>query len=180
MKKQLTKMKFKAVLKIVIPILCMPVIIMILVPVELAAKIVVGVLSVILALIYIFSGIFTLANGSKQAREYIKNYPGGAAVLEEEFGKAERFGGLRVGSLHAFADASDGFYIIPFEKIVNMYIRNEGANPAKGRPGYYYFYIECKDIGGWDEKIKVYYISENNAYDALNYIKTLTILQVTV
>ena len=70
-----------------------------------------------------------------------------------------------------FADASDGFYIIPYGKIEEVYVRHEGANPAKGRSGYYYLYIKCGEIGGFDERIKVYYMIESDAYDALSCLE---------
>lgn len=162
-------MKFKAVLKIIIPIALMALIIYMFSREDFETYIVVtvGGLWGIAALIYIVSGILTLKNGPKQAMKYIKNYPGGSDALDAEFEAAEKFGWLRIGHTHAFADASDGFYIIPFEKIENAHVRHEGANPAKGRSGYYYLYIECGEIGGLDERIKVYYISESEAKDAL-------------
>lgn len=173
MKKQFSKMRFKAILKIIIPILFIALLVFLIREEDLETIEIVVVCGLwgIAALIYIISGILTLKNGPKQAMKYIKNYPGGSDALDEEFDAAEKFGWLRVGHSHAFADASDGFYIIPFEKIKNAYVRNEGANPAKGRSGYYYLYIETDGIGGWDEKIKVYYISRSEANDALSCLE---------
>ena len=173
MRKQFFKMKFKAILKIVIPIafLALLVFMMIYEELETVEVVVMSCTWGLLCLIYIISGILTLKNGPKQATVYIRNYPGGGDALDEEFEAAQKFGCLRIGHSHAFADASDGFYIVPFEKIKNAYVRNEGANPAKGRSGYYYLYIECDGIGGWDEKIKVYYISRSESYDALSCLE---------
>lgn len=173
MKKQFFKMRCKAILKIVIPIALMAFLIFMMIreEMEMAPTIVLSVLWGIAALIYIISGVLTLKNGPKQASDYIRNYPGGADALEEEYEAAEKFGWLKIGQAHAFADASDGFYIIPFKKITKAFVRNEGANPAKGRSGYYYLYMKCDGIGGWDEKIKVYYISKREADDALSCLE---------
>ncbi len=169
MRKQFFKMKFKAILKILIPIAFIALLVFMMIYEELEGVevIVMSCTWGLLCLIYIISGILTLKNGPKQATAYIRNYPAGGDALDEEYEAAQKFGWLRVGHSHAFADASDGFYIVPFEKIINAYVRNEGANPAKGRSGYYYLYMKCDGIGGWDEKIKVYYISRSEAYDAL-------------
>ena len=173
MRKQFAKMKFKAVLKIIIPIVLMAFIVFMMLreDFETVEIVVVCGLWGIAALIYIVSGILTLKNGPKQATKYIKNYPGGSEALDEEFEAAEKFGWLKIGSNHVFADASDGFYIIPYEKVENAYVRHEGANPVKGRSGYYYLYIECGEIGGWDSMIKVYYISESEAHEALGCLE---------
>lgn len=173
MKKQFFKMRCKAILKIVIPIALMALLVFMMIreELEMAPTIVLSSLWGIAALIYIISGILTLKNGPKQASDYIRNYPGGAGALEDEYKAAEKFGWLKIGDAHAFVDASDGFYIVPFEKIKNAYVRNEGANPAKGRSGYYYLYMKCDGIGGWDEKIKVYYISQSEANDALSCLE---------
>lgn len=173
MKKQFSKMRFKAILKIVIPILFIALLVFLIRGEDLETVEIVIVCGLwgVAALIYMISGILTLKNGPKQAMKYIKNYPGGSDALDEEFEAAEKFGWLKIGHTHAFADASDGFYIVPFEKIEKAYVRNEGANPAKGRSGYYYLYIECGEIGGLDEKIKVYYIIESEANDALSCLE---------
>lgn len=173
MKKQFFKMRCKAVLKIVIPIALMALIVYMFSTEDLETyvKVIVGGLWGVAALIYIVSGILTLKNGPKQAMKYIKNYPGGDKALTEEFDASEKFGWLNIGHKHVFADASDGFYIIPYEKVERVYVRHEGANPAKGRSGYYYLYIECGEIGGADEKVKVYYMLESEAYDALSCLQ---------
>ena len=173
MRKQFLQMKIKAILKIIIPAALMALIVYMFIREDLETYIavIVGGLWGIAALIYIVSGILTLKNGPKQAMKYIKNYPGGSEVLDQEFEAAEKFGWLKIGSLHIFADASDGFYIIPYEKVEDVYVRHEGYNPAKGRSGYYYLYIKCGEIGGFDEKVKVYYMLEGEAYDALSCLQ---------
>ncbi len=173
MKKQFSKMRFKAILKIIIPLAVMALIVFMMQGenLETVEVVVVGGLWGVVALIYIISGILTLKNGPKQAMKYIKNYPGGREALDEEFEAAEKFGWLKIGPKHAFADASDGFYIIPFEKIKSAFVRHEGANLAKGRSGYYYLYMVCDGIGGWDSMIKVYYISESEAHEALSCLE---------
>ena len=173
MRKQFFKMKFKAILKIVIPIafIALLVFMMIYEEVETVGVVVMSCTWGLVCLIYIISGILTLKNGPKQATEYIRNYPGGGDALDEEYEAAEKFGWLRVGHSHAFADASDGFYILPFEKIETAFVRHEGANPAKGRSGYYYLYIGCDGIGGWDSMIKIYYISKSESQEALSCLE---------
>ena len=173
MKKQFFKMRCKAILKIVLPIALMALIVYMFSTEDLETyvAVIVGGLWGIAALIYIISGILTLKNGPKQAMKYIKNYPGGDKALTEEFDASEKFGWLNIGPKHVFADASDGFYIIPYEKVEDAYVRHEGANPAKGRSGYYYLYIKCGEIGGSDEKVKVYYMLESEAYDALSCLQ---------
>lgn len=44
----------------------------------------------------------------------------------------------------------------------------------KGRPGYYYLYVECGKIGGSDERIKIYYISQSSAYEARDLLMLKT------
>ena len=56
---------------------------------------------------------------------------------------------------------------MPFDKIENVFVCHEGANPLKGRPGYYYLYVRCDGIGGWDSMIKVYFLSRENANEAM-------------
>jgi len=170
MKKQFFWMRFKAILKIIIPIgIAIPV-----VPElfegDLTEAIVICCTMGLAGLIYVISGILTLKNGPKQAMRYIRNYPGGADALDEEFEKGEQYSTARIGHKHLFANASDGFYIIPFEKIENVFVRHEGANPAKGRSGYYYLYVRCDGIGGWDDTIKVYFLSEDNANEAMEVL----------
>lgn len=160
MKKQFFWMRFKAILKIVIPIgIAMPVI-PVLLEDDLAIAITICCTMGLAGLIYVISGILTLKNGSKQARDYIRNYLGGSDALDEEYDNAEKYSTARIGRKHLFANASDGFYIIPFEKIESVFVCHEGANPAKGRSGYYYLYVRCDGIGGWDSMIKVYFLAK--------------------
>lgn len=166
MKKQFFWMWFKAILKIVIPIGIAVVLIPELLKEELAAIITIFCTMGLAGLIYVISGILTLKNGAKQARKYIHSYPGGMNALNEEYENAEEFSDARIGQSHLFANASDGFYIVPFEKIEEVFVRHEGANPVKGRPGYYYLYIKMDGIGGIDNMIKIYYLKEHKARGA--------------
>ena len=166
MKKQFFWMKFKAILKIIIPIgIAIPVVPR-LFEGDLTEAIVICCTMGLLVPIYVISGILTLKNGPKQASKYIRHYPGGSDALDEEFEKAQKYSTARIGTKHLFANASDGFYILPFEQIEKVFVRHEGANPAKGRSGYYYLYIGCGEIGGWDGMIKIYFLSEDSANEA--------------
>lgn len=170
MRKQFFWMKFKAILKIVIPIgIAIPVVPMLFED-DLVVAIVICCTMGLLVPIYVISGILTLKNGPKQAMKYIRNYPGGSDRLDEEFENAEKYSTARIGQKHLFANASDGFYILPFEEIDKVFLRLEGANPAKGRSGYYYLYIGCGEIGGWDGMIKVYFLDESSANEAMEVL----------
>ncbi len=171
MKKQFFWMRFKAILKIVIPIgIAIAVLPMLIEEDDLAMTITICCTMGLAGLIYVISGILTLKNGPKQASKYIRNYPGGSDALDEEFENAEKFSGARIGRKHLFVNASDGFYIIPFEEINKVFVRHEGANPAKGRTGYYYLYVACGEIGGFDGMIKVYYLSKSEANEAMEVL----------
>jgi len=152
MKKQFNKMKIKAVLKIVISIVvaigCIP----ILKGEELSCIITVSGCVAVGVLIYVTNGILTLINGARQAREYIRIYPGGEHMLEEEYTCAKKIGDIKIGNYHVFVQASDGFYIVPYDKIKDVFARHQGS------PGYYYLYLEMDGIGGRDNRIKVYYV----------------------
>ncbi len=170
MKKQFFWMKFKAILKIIIPIgIAIPVVPMLFED-DLAVAIGMCCTMGLLVPIYVISGILTLKNGAIEAREYIKKYPGGMDALDEEYISAEKYSTARIGQKHLFANASDGFYILPFEQIDKVFVRHEGANPAKGRSGYYYLYIGCGEIGGWDGMIKVYFLDKSSANEAMELL----------
>jgi len=169
-RKQYTWMKFKAILKIIIPIAILIAVFPALMELETVEMVVILCTMGLLVPIYVISGILTLKNGGKQCKEYIKSYPDGEDALALEFENGQKFSGATVGEKHLFANASDGFYIIPFEKISNAFVLHEGANSAKGRSGYYYLYVDCGEIGGWDEKIKIYYLTESEADEAKELI----------
>ncbi len=170
-RKQFFWMRLKAVLKIIIPI-TIAIIVFPKMTEELETAGIAGVCCTVGLIIPIYgiSGILTLKNGTKQIKEYMRSYPGGEAALGEEFENAIKVSGASIGQKHLFANASDGFYIIPFAKIKNVYVRKEGENRAKGRPGYYYLYVKWSDIGGRDGKIKVYYMIENQANEAMELL----------
>lgn len=173
-RKQLGWMRFKAILKIIIPIGLLAAFFPTLLEFDTVEM--VGILCTmgLLVPIYVISGILTLKNGGKQIKEYIQSYPGGEDALAQEYENGEKISGANIGQKHLFANASDGFFVVPFEKITKVFVRNEGANSAKGRPGYYYLYVECGKIGGSDERIKIYYISQSSAYEARDLLMLKT------
>lgn len=178
MEKQFSNMRLKAILKIIIPLLVIPLIVLVVMreDLETAEIVIVGCTWGIVALIYIVSGILTLRDGPKQAMTYIKSYPGGSDALDAELAEAEEFGGLKIGREHAFVDASDGFHILPLDKIEKVYVRHHGENRVKGRPGYYYLYISAT-LPDWSETIKVYYVSGDEARDTEVYLRQRCDLQ---
>lgn len=159
-------MYVKAVLKIIIPIGLAVAVMPTLLEMELVAIIAICCTMGLAGLIYVISGILTIKNGAGQASRYIREYAGGRKSLDEEYEAAKEFGAVKIGKNHLFANASDGFYIVPLAKIEKVFVRHEGANPLKGRPGYYYLYIGCDGIGGLDNMIKVYYVSQKMAEEA--------------
>lgn len=171
MRKQFFWMYVKAILKIVIPIGIAVAVMPMLLEEELAVTITICCTMGLAGLIYVISGILTIKNGAGQASRYIREYAGGKESLEEEYKEAGEFGAVKIGKSHVFANASDGFYIVPFDRIENVFVRHEGANPAKGRRGYYYLYIRCDGIGGLDSMIKIYYVRETKAQEAENYLR---------
>lgn len=173
MRKQFFWMRLKAILKIVIPIGIAAAVMPKLLEMELAAIITVSCTMGLVGLFYVISGALTLKNGSKQAREYIRSYSGGFQALNEEYENAEKFGDIRVGYKHLFANASDGFYIISLEKIEEVFVRHEGANPVKRRPGYYYLYIRANGIDNRNNMIKIYYVSKHKVKEAQAALETI-------
>ncbi len=172
MKKEIRKMHFYAILKIIIPIALMVLIIWMVSDLgDDVAAVVVSVCWGIGALIYIVSGIVMLKNGAKEAREYIKNYPGGEDALDEEYKRAQNFGRIRVGERHVFINASNDFYIFPLEDVQSVYALRFGHNPVKGRPGYYYVFIKSVKM---DYRVKAYYAFKDSAMEVMEYLKACT------
>ncbi len=172
MKKEIYKMHFYAILKIIIPIALMVLIIWMVSDLEdEVAAVVVSICWGIGALIYIVSGIVMLKNGAKEARDYIKNYPGGEDVLNEEYERAQNFGRIRVGERHVFINASNDFYIFPLEDVQDIYALRFGYNPVKGRPGYYYVFIKSIKM---DYRVKAYYAFKDSAMEVMEYLKACT------
>ena len=166
MKKQFFQMRCKAILKIMIPIVVAIAVSPVVMELETAAIIAMCCTMGLLVPIYVISGILTLKNGATEAREYIKKYPGGMDALEEEFQHAEPYSTAKIGRKHLFANASDGFYIVPFEQIGKVFVSHE----IFGRPDYYYLHVECGKIGGRGEEIKVYFLSKSNANEAMEVL----------
>lgn len=168
MKKEIRKMYLWAVAKVLLVILAAIVLIICFrhEELEMAAIICLSLLWGIVFLTYLISGIRTIATGAGQAREYMANSPYNMERLDEEYERARDFGRIHVGDIHVFANASDQFYVLPLRDIERVWVENHGANPLKCRKGYYYLYIQTKDV----EKIKVYYAFENSAYAARDCI----------
>lgn len=168
MKKEIRKMYLWAVAKVLLVILAAIVLIICFrhEELEMAAVICLSLLWGVVFLIYLISGIRTITTGAKQAREYMANSPYNMERLDEEYERARDFGRIHVGDIHVFANASDQFYVLPLRDIERVWVENHGANPLKCRKGYYYLYIQTKDV----EKIKVYYALKNSAYAARDFI----------
>lgn len=43
----------------------------------------------------------------------------------------------------------------------------EQIRQKEDRDIYYYLYVKCGEIGGWGDMIKVYFVSESNANEAM-------------
>ncbi|MBE6861180.1 MAG: hypothetical protein E7499_07900 [Ruminococcus sp.] len=169
MNKQICWMYLKAFLKILITSILIVLFYPVLRDGEPAMAITMCCTMGVAALIYIISGILTIKNGAKQAKKYIREYPNGAEVLNAEYDNAEKFGGLKIGEKHIFVNSSNGFYILPLERIQKAYVLHHGENRAKLRPGYYYLYISVI-ISDLSKIIKVYYISKKEANAALTQL----------
>lgn len=109
-------------------------------------------------LIYFVSGISTILNGARQAKTYMENTRYNEARLDEEYENATNYGRIRVGEKHVFANASNGFYVIPVADIETAYTRYYR---------YTYAYIEA---GCLKKRIKMYYIRNKKARDAVQSI----------
>lgn len=168
MKKEIRKMYLWAMAKVLLVILGAIVLIVCFrhEELEMAAIICLSLLWGVVFLIYLISGIRTIVTGAGQAREYMANSPYNMERLDAEYDGAQPFGRIHVGNVHVFANASDQFYVLPLRDIERVWVENHGANPLKCRKGYYYLYIQTKDV----EEIKVYYALENSAYAARDFI----------
>lgn len=131
---------------------------------ETVAIVVCGVLWGIAILIYTLSGIITIKHGTAQVKEYLKTASYSERQLETEYDNSKVFGSLHIGDMHIFANASDGFYVIPLDKIEKVWKKHLGENTVKGRPGYYYLYIKAYDMKDY---ISVYYIKKQNVLEAM-------------
>jgi len=124
------------------------------------AIIVCSVLWSIAVLIYLWSGIYTLKNGKKQFIRYTEKTGYSIEQLDEEYQTSLDHDRLHIGKVHIFANASDGFFVIPFDDVEKIYVRH--YNTSSG--GYYYLYVCTKDIG----QIKMYYMVGSHAQEALD------------
>lgn len=162
MRKEIRKTYVYAVMKIVFSILGYALVLYVLNEaneaneLDLAGNIVCGVIWGIAALIYFFSGFFTLKNGDKRLNEYMEASGYTYNELEYEYETAEDFGRTHVGNVHVFANASNGFHVIPLDSIEKIWVGYHGANRLKGRKGHYYLHI--KYVGTEEEYIRIYYV----------------------
>ena len=167
------KMRQKALLKIVAAIIGAALVILVAVNTyeeqEAWVTIFIVALWLSFALVYFTSGVNTLRHGMKQANLYIENSRFSKQQLEEEYDNAEDFGSVRVGGMHVFANASNGFYIIPIAEIEKIYVTHEGHNPLKGKRGYYYLRINAQNI---EKRIKIYYVSRRRVEAAKECIES--------
>ena len=153
MKKEMRKTYLKAVGKILFAITIVVQLIVVFATsddLDTVSIVVCSVLWGICVLVYFLVGIGTLKSGTKQAKEYIAGYSYGEAKLEEEYQRSKKFGGLHVGELHIFANATNGFYIIPIKNIESLGKRHHysydifASKSMKRFKGYFYLYIKEK------------------------------------
>ena len=109
-------------------------------------------------LVYFVSGVRTILLGTKQAKEYMETTGYNEARLEEEYENATNYGRIRVGAKHVFANASNGFYVIPIVEIETAYFYYHK---------YTYVYIKAQCFS---KKIKMYYLSKKKAEEAVQSI----------
>lgn len=167
MRKEIRKMYLYAVMKIVGSILGFALILYVCISYDdLVAGITCGILFGIAALIYFLSGFFTIKNGERHIREYINRSDYSKSQLDRECDAAQSYGRAHVGNVHLFANASNGFYVIPFHEIEEVWVEHHGENPAKGRVGYYYLYVKTQN-----HRIKMYYVSRTGAEEARSCIQ---------
>ena len=135
--------------------------------IELAGKITCTILWSIVFVIYLISGIQNIKNCDKNIKEYIQKSDYSKQQLDTEFNNSKSFSNLYVGDTHVFAIGSDAPYIIPIRDIQRIYYKHLGANPAKGRKGYYYLYLKGEKI---NNNIKVYFIYKTDLKKAMDYL----------
>lgn len=109
-------------------------------------------------MVYLVFGVRTVLNGMDQVKCYIGNSVYSEARLNEECENATDYGRIRVGEKHVFANASNGFFVIPYEAIEAAYTRTRK---------YTYAYIQAK---GLPKRIKMYYLFSGKPREAINDI----------
>ena len=168
MKKEIRKMYAMAIVKIVFALVLGAVVAFVFVEsgdLDEVAIIVCGVLWGIAVLIYLISGILTLKNGKKQFTRYTEKTGYNIEQLDEEYRSSLDHERVHIGKVHMFANASDGFFVLPLEDIEKIYVRH--YNTSSG--GYYYLYVCTKDI----DKIKMYYLVGSHAREALDALASV-------
>lgn len=118
-------------------------------------------------LVYLISGLKTIIKGAGQVKEYMTNSHYTEMQLDEEYGRAQKFGRIHIGRIHVFANASDQFYIIPLTNIRQVRITRHGGRGI-GRVGYYYLRLKAE---GREKEIKVYYMSKKKPKEVLEVIR---------
>lgn len=162
MKKEFTKMYGYAVAKIVFALAMAALAYMVIfrgdADIEAFGKVVCTLCWGAFCLVYFVSGVCTILTGTKQAKEYMETTVYNEARLEEEYENATNYGRIRVGAKHVFANASNGFYVIPLAEIESAYLYYHK---------YTYVYIKAQCFS---RKIKMYYLSKKKAEEAVQSI----------
>ncbi len=108
--------------------------------------------------VYFISGVRTMINGTRQVKTYMTNTVYNESRLEEECESATDYGRIRVGEKHVFANASNGFFVIPYKEIETAFTRSHK---------YTYAYIKAKCL---PKRIKMYYLNRRKAGEAVQSI----------
>ena len=170
MKKEITKMYFKAIGKVLFASALGALLIVMMSKIaedEPVAAVVCSILWGLVVVIYFFTGMRTIIKGAWQAKDYLKHSGYAEMQLEEEYGSAQKFGGVRIGRLHIFANATDQFYIVPLAAVREVRVTRHGRNRL-GRSGYYYLRMKAEGI---EKEFKVYYISQKKPQEVLEAIR---------
>jgi len=108
--------------------------------------------------VYFISGVSTIINGTRQVKTYMENTTYNECRLDEEYKNAGNYGRIRVGERHVFANASNGFFVIPYADIETAFTRSHK---------YAYAYIKAKCL---PKRIKMYYLNRRKAGEAVQSI----------
>lgn len=170
MKKEITKMYLKAIGKVLFALALGALLIVMMretAESEPVAAVVCSILWGLVVIIYLFAGIRTIIKGAWQAKDYLKNSGYAEMQIDEEYSNAQNFGGVRIGRIHIFANATDQFYIVPLTAIREVRVTRHGRNRL-GRAGYYYLRMKAEGI---DKEFKVYYVSKKKPQEVMEAIR---------
>lgn len=170
MKKEITKMYVKAIGKVLFALLLGALLVLVMKSMgrdEIVAVVVCSILWGLVVIVYLFTGIRTIIKGAWQVKDYLASSHYTKMQLEEEYNSAQKFGGVRIGRVHVFANASDQFYIVPLTNLREVRITQHGRNRL-GRAGYYYLRMKAEGIS---KEFKVYYISKKKPQEVLEAIR---------